>query len=84
MCPPEETFSFWKGIADVGLMGEVVSNIRTELLELLRGVQLRSDQANLQDAGELFFLKHSTVSFAALYVAYLHSIYNVEYNSVLV
>ncbi|KAI4893597.1 hypothetical protein NFI96_027408 [Prochilodus magdalenae] len=46
----EETFSFWKGIADVGLMGEVVSNIRTELLELLRGVQLRSDQANLQDA----------------------------------
>ncbi|XP_007229880.2 glucocorticoid modulatory element-binding protein 1 [Astyanax mexicanus] len=46
----EETFSFWKGIADVGLMGEVVTNIRTELLELLRGVQLRSDQANLQDA----------------------------------
>lgn len=33
-------------------MGEVVSNIRTELLEMLRGVQLRSDQANLQDVGE--------------------------------
>lgn len=48
----EETLSFWKGIADVGLMGEVVSNIRTELLEMLRGVQLRSDQANLQDVGE--------------------------------
>lgn len=48
----EETLSFWKGIADVGLMGEVVSNIRTELLEMLRGVQLRSDQASLQDVGE--------------------------------
>lgn len=33
-------------------MGEVVSNIRTELLEMLRGVQLRSDQTILQDVGE--------------------------------
>ncbi|XP_030645090.1 glucocorticoid modulatory element-binding protein 1 [Chanos chanos] len=46
----EETLNFWKGIADVGLLGEVVSNIRTELLEMLRGVQHRSDQASLQDA----------------------------------
>ncbi|KAJ8273398.1 hypothetical protein GJAV_G00101190 [Gymnothorax javanicus] len=38
----EETLNFWKGIADVGLMGEVVANIRTELLELLTGVQQRS------------------------------------------
>ncbi|XP_023663414.1 glucocorticoid modulatory element-binding protein 1 isoform X2 [Paramormyrops kingsleyae] len=45
----EETLNFWKGIADVGLMGEVVSNIRTELLALLRGVQLRSGQAALQE-----------------------------------
>ncbi|KAK1153136.1 glucocorticoid modulatory element-binding protein 1-like [Acipenser oxyrinchus oxyrinchus] len=45
----EETLSFWKGIADVGLMGEVVTNIRTELLALLRGVQQRSGQAALQE-----------------------------------
>ncbi|XP_010871731.1 glucocorticoid modulatory element-binding protein 1 isoform X2 [Esox lucius] len=45
----EETLNFWKGIADVGLMGEVVENIRTELLEMLRGVQLRSEQAAIQD-----------------------------------
>lgn len=32
-------------------MGEVVSNIRTELLALLRGVQLRSGQAALQEPG---------------------------------
>lgn len=46
----DETLSFWRGIAEVGLMGEVVSNIRSELLGLLRGVQLRSDQSSLQDA----------------------------------
>lgn len=46
----EETLSFWRGIAEVGLMGEVVSNIRSELLGLLRGVQLCSDQSSLQDA----------------------------------
>ncbi|KAG7266733.1 hypothetical protein CRUP_022140 [Coryphaenoides rupestris] len=46
----EETLSFWKGIADVGLMGEVVSNITTELLALLNGVQQATDQAPMQDA----------------------------------
>lgn len=50
--------NFWKGIADVGLMGEVVDNIRTELLEMLRGVQLRSEQAALQDAGGYWYLVH--------------------------
>ncbi|KAI1894905.1 hypothetical protein AGOR_G00120570 [Albula goreensis] len=45
----EETLSFWKSIAEVGLMGEVVSNIRTELLALLRRVQLRSGQEALQE-----------------------------------
>lgn len=48
----EDTLNFWKGIADVGLMGEVVTNIRTELLEMLKGVQLRSDHTSLQDSGE--------------------------------
>ncbi|KAM4630558.1 glucocorticoid modulatory element-binding protein 1 isoform 1-T1 [Polymixia lowei] len=46
----EETLNFWKGIADVGLMGEVVTNITTELLELLNGVQLGREQAAMQDA----------------------------------
>ncbi|XP_058261267.1 glucocorticoid modulatory element-binding protein 1 isoform X2 [Hemibagrus wyckioides] len=61
----EETLSFWKGIADVGLMGEVVSNIRTELLEMLRGVQLRSDQASLQDV-EVAVLSNLTQVFGLL------------------
>ncbi|XP_036372050.1 glucocorticoid modulatory element-binding protein 1 [Megalops cyprinoides] len=58
----EETLNFWKGIADVGLMGEVVANIRTELLELLTGVQQRSatlqepDVAVLSSLGQVFGL----------------------------
>ncbi|XP_054462105.1 glucocorticoid modulatory element-binding protein 1 isoform X2 [Anoplopoma fimbria] len=45
----EDTLNFWKGIADVGLLGEVVTNISTELVELLNGVQQRSEPAGLQD-----------------------------------
>lgn len=45
----EDTLNFWKGIADVGLLGEVVTNISTELLELLNGVQQRREPAALQD-----------------------------------
>ncbi|KAF5909148.1 glucocorticoid modulatory element-binding protein 1, partial [Clarias magur] len=61
----EETLNFWKGIADVGLMGEVVSNIRTELLEMLRGVQLRSDQTSIQDV-EVAVLSNLTQVFGLL------------------
>ncbi|KAK7898815.1 hypothetical protein WMY93_019668 [Mugilogobius chulae] len=45
----EDTLNFWKGIADVGLLGEVVTNISTELLALLSGVQQRSEPGVLQD-----------------------------------
>lgn len=52
VCPStEDTLNFWKGIADVGLLGEVVTNISTELLELLNGVQQRREPAGLQDTG---------------------------------
>ncbi|XP_061072817.1 glucocorticoid modulatory element-binding protein 1-like isoform X1 [Conger conger] len=44
-----DTLAFWKAIADVGLMAEVVSNIRTELLALLRDIQLRSGEGALQE-----------------------------------
>ena len=43
---------FWKGIADVGLMEEVVCNIQKEMEELLRGVQQRLIQAPFQVTGE--------------------------------
>ncbi|XP_012708931.1 glucocorticoid modulatory element-binding protein 1 isoform X1 [Fundulus heteroclitus] len=45
----EDTLNFWKGIADVGLLGEVVTNINTELVQLLDGVLQHRDPAALQD-----------------------------------
>ena len=39
-------------MADAGLMGEVLSSLQTELLATLRGVEVRSETANLQDNGE--------------------------------
>ncbi|XP_010785719.1 glucocorticoid modulatory element-binding protein 1-like [Notothenia coriiceps] len=47
----EDTLNFWKGIADVGLLGEVVTNISTELQELLNGVKQRREPVTLQDTG---------------------------------
>lgn len=49
---PEDTLMFWKGIADVGLMEEVVCNIQKEIEELLRGVQQRLLQAPFQVTGK--------------------------------
>nr|XP_057902757.1 glucocorticoid modulatory element-binding protein 1 isoform X2 [Doryrhamphus excisus] len=46
---PEDTLNFWIGIADVGLLGEVVSKISSELLDLLNGMPLLKESAVLQD-----------------------------------
>lgn len=43
---------FWKGIADVGLMEEVVCNIQKEMEEVLKGVQQRLGQTPLPMTGE--------------------------------
>ncbi|XP_012501357.1 PREDICTED: glucocorticoid modulatory element-binding protein 1 [Propithecus coquereli] len=58
---PEDTLMFWKGIADVGLMEEVVCNIQKEIEELLRGVQQRLIQAPFQvtDAAVLNNVAHT-------------------------
>ncbi|XP_068935163.1 glucocorticoid modulatory element-binding protein 1 isoform X2 [Petaurus breviceps papuanus] len=57
----EDTLMFWKGIADVGLMEEVVCNIQKEMEELLRGVQQRLLQAPFQitDAAVLNNVAHT-------------------------
>uniref|UniRef100_A0A1A8F2B2 Glucocorticoid modulatory element binding protein 1 n=1 Tax=Nothobranchius korthausae TaxID=1143690 RepID=A0A1A8F2B2_9TELE len=46
----EDTLNFWKGIADVGLLGEVVTNISTELMQMLNGMLQRKEQSTIQDA----------------------------------
>ncbi|XP_069751518.1 glucocorticoid modulatory element-binding protein 1-like isoform X1 [Narcine bancroftii] len=57
----EDTLAFWKGIADVGLLGEVVTNIQKELMEMLAGVQQRMGQTPLQitDAAVLNNMAHT-------------------------
>ncbi|XP_009976463.1 PREDICTED: glucocorticoid modulatory element-binding protein 1, partial [Tauraco erythrolophus] len=58
----EDTLMFWKGIADVGLMEEVVCNIQKEIEEVLRGVQQRlgsSPCAFLVDAAVLNNVAHT-------------------------
>uniref|UniRef100_A0A8D3EG40 SAND domain-containing protein n=1 Tax=Scophthalmus maximus TaxID=52904 RepID=A0A8D3EG40_SCOMX len=47
--PVSSIFSLWKGVADSGLMGEVLSSLQTELLATLKGVEVRSEKANLQE-----------------------------------
>lgn len=39
-------------MADSGLMGEVLSSLQTELLATLKGVEVRTEKANLQETGE--------------------------------
>ncbi|NXU94502.1 GMEB1 protein, partial [Xiphorhynchus elegans] len=58
---PEDTLMFWKGIADVGLMEEVVCNIQKEIEEVLRGVQQRLGQSPFQmtDAAVLNNVAHT-------------------------
>ncbi|KAK5862507.1 hypothetical protein PBY51_017896 [Eleginops maclovinus] len=46
---PDEVLGLWRGVADAGLMGEVLSSLQTDLLATLRGVEVRSEKANLQE-----------------------------------
>ncbi|KAK2844376.1 hypothetical protein Q5P01_011035 [Channa striata] len=41
--------SLWKGVANAGLMREVLSSVQTELLATLKGVEVRSEKACLQE-----------------------------------
>ncbi|KAK1340296.1 hypothetical protein QTO34_018863 [Cnephaeus nilssonii] len=51
----EDTLMFWKGIADVGLMEEVVCNIQKEIEELLRGFSSGSSRLPSKSQTCLFF-----------------------------
>ncbi|XP_061702584.1 glucocorticoid modulatory element-binding protein 1 isoform X2 [Syngnathoides biaculeatus] len=44
-----DTLNFWKGIADVGLLGEVVTKISTELLDLMKSLHLLKESVVLQN-----------------------------------
>ncbi|XP_047454716.1 glucocorticoid modulatory element-binding protein 1-like isoform X2 [Mugil cephalus] len=46
---PDGVLKLWRGVADSGMMGEVLSTLHTELITTFRGVELRCEKANLQE-----------------------------------
>ncbi|XP_029359252.1 glucocorticoid modulatory element-binding protein 1-like isoform X2 [Echeneis naucrates] len=46
---PDGVLKLWQGVADSGLMGHVLSGLQTEFLTALKGVEVRSEKANLQE-----------------------------------
>lgn len=44
--------SLWNDVADLGLLGDVLSSLQTELLATLEGVDVRSGRGGLQETGE--------------------------------
>ncbi|XP_051921450.1 glucocorticoid modulatory element-binding protein 1-like [Hippocampus zosterae] len=42
--------NLWKGVAECGLMREVLSGLQAHLLTTLKGVEVRNEKAELQDA----------------------------------
>ncbi|XP_058502884.1 glucocorticoid modulatory element-binding protein 1-like [Solea solea] len=51
---PEGILSLWKGVAHSGLMREVLSSLQTELQATLKGVEVRSENASLQETDAVF------------------------------
>ncbi|TNN02405.1 hypothetical protein fugu_009892 [Takifugu bimaculatus] len=47
---PDGLLSLWKSVAASGLMGDVLSSLQTELLAMFKGVENRTEKANLQEA----------------------------------
>ncbi|XP_041843252.1 glucocorticoid modulatory element-binding protein 1-like [Melanotaenia boesemani] len=50
---PGGVLGLWRAVADSGLMGEVLSSLKTEMLTTFQGVELRSEKANLQETDAL-------------------------------
>lgn len=52
--PPlaDDTFAFWRGLKDAGLLDEVVQEFHQELVETMKGLQQRVQDPPLQLRGE--------------------------------
>lgn len=44
----DDTFNFWQGLRDAGLLDEVIHELHQELLETIKGIQLRLQDPPLQ------------------------------------
>jgi len=50
--PPDDTFAFWRGLRDAGLLDDVIQEFHQELLDTMRGLQQRAQDPPLQLGGE--------------------------------
>lgn len=48
----DDTFTFWRGLKDAGLLDEVIQEFHQELMETMRGLQQRVQDPPLQLRGE--------------------------------
>nr|XP_057940309.1 glucocorticoid modulatory element-binding protein 1-like isoform X2 [Doryrhamphus excisus]XP_057940310.1 glucocorticoid modulatory element-binding protein 1-like isoform X2 [Doryrhamphus excisus]XP_057940311.1 glucocorticoid modulatory element-binding protein 1-like isoform X2 [Doryrhamphus excisus] len=46
---PDGILSLWKGVAECGLMGGVLSGLQTQLLATLKGLEVRTEKDELQE-----------------------------------
>lgn len=50
--PPDDTFAFWRGLKDAGLLDEVIQEFHQELVGTMKGLQQRVQDPPLQLRGE--------------------------------
>ncbi|XP_024119280.1 glucocorticoid modulatory element-binding protein 1 [Oryzias melastigma] len=62
---PDGVLRLWKGVADSGLMGEVLSSLQRELLRALQSVELCREKVDLQET-EAFMLNSLCEMFGLL------------------
>lgn len=49
---PDDTFAFWQGLKDSGLLEEVIHEFHQELVETMKGLQQRAQDPPLQLGGK--------------------------------
>lgn len=49
---PDDTFAFWRGLKDTGLLEEVIQEFHQELVETMKGLQQRAQDPPLQLGGK--------------------------------
>ncbi|NXP77253.1 GMEB2 protein, partial [Ramphastos sulfuratus] len=63
--PPGDTFAFWRGLKDMGLLEEVIQEFHQELLETMKGLQQRAQDPPLQ-LGDAVLLNNVVQNFGML------------------
>ncbi|KFV68205.1 Glucocorticoid modulatory element-binding protein 2, partial [Dryobates pubescens] len=61
----EDTFAFWRGLKDMGLLEEVIQEFHQELLETMKGLQQRAQDPPLQ-LGDAVLLNNVVQNFGML------------------